>query len=396
MSNVEISHVCFSIIWGETSLAFLESPQPAAPMTFLGRITKYKKVFQDAQHHLQQKKGLLPLGTPWTKRRGQHFWTRYLEGVGNVDVQAEDAWRAHVPLRAELPVTAAPETAVYKPQFELFFYPHAVALAVTLSWQVEKPLPLTEMVDQARQLRHAQRYPLAWSDDPPPAVYGAVEFPDMPANGPTLNQLGNVGLGVARAAAFGSTTPAGKQFGVHPFTVFTVIRGDIEGEIKLEDNSDIHKSLHVLTNWQGRRDVPHALSSFDVGLGKDANAATDLLYGQKRARAVWYPTLFASYNPDSYFALTCYHRNLMFASLQGESLCNFAGVTVADLQQGRDFLSSRHRRLSKTAAGILGRLYGGHVATYRSRSIQRYIEDNNWKEAANRLRSYCGMGPLHA
>ena len=121
--------------------------------------------------------------------------------------------------------------------------------------------------------------------------------------------------------------------------------------------------------------------------------AGDFHYGLKRGRAVWIPTSFVP--KAKKYSLACYHRNLVYASLQTESLVSLMQLMTSALTAAPN--TSRHasmETLVQSAAGILGRLYGGDTDIYRSGSVRRQIDDHPHKAAINDVRKYRGRPPL--
>jgi len=120
-----------------------------------------------------------------------------------------------------------------------------------------------------------------------------------------------------------------------------------------------------------------------------------LLYGLARGRAVWFPASFLDLGKQR-SSLACYHRNLMFASLQTESL---AGLMVLARERYQNPapaspLSNSMDALLQSAAEVLGRLYVGDAKTYRSSSPTVQIKDNKWLDTINYVRNVFGQAPL--
>ena len=393
---IQINRYGFSAIWVEIDLALLEKEQPQdAPLKQLGRFDGYTLAFQKAQDHLRETGRPPFLGTPWTKTRGQHFWTRYFEKTMNEKVPPLAAWQFLTPFRSVLPadtrVAIEPQTPgeSIDIQCELFFYPFGVACIITQTISSETPLSLEEMVKRASILRRQPCLTVVWQNDPPPKPFETAQFPTIPDEPITLNHLGDLGVEMARRTAFGPTHEGGKRVAIQPFTIFCVLAGEIENNFPLSSGSDIHKGMHAITSWKDWQNVTAPLDKSRMHLGEGADMEADMLYAVKRGRAIWYPTKFSDYQASSLTALRCYWRNLTFASLQTESLAGFV-----DAIMNKSNLSSEQDHLRRRAAGILGRLFGGVDATYRSRSLARQIEDNGWMEQINLLRKDLGMEAL--
>ncbi len=119
-----------------------------------------------------------------------------------------------------------------------------------------------------------------------------------------------------------------------------------------------------------------------------------IVYRRDRGRAIWFP---ASFNVEAGYirTLTCYHRNLVLASMQVESLAGLAGATAAFLAGGGK-LNDKHYDAAKRAGNVLGRFYGGARTIYRSHSPQAQIDDGAYAEDINKMRDAVGQAPLFA
>ena len=118
-----------------------------------------------------------------------------------------------------------------------------------------------------------------------------------------------------------------------------------------------------------------------------------LLYGRKRGRVVWFPAAFTDETGRS-GVLSCYHTNLVLASLQVESLGGLAAQTAVQRRNG-EHPTGTHREYVRRAVDLLGVLYGGvKDRTYRSWSPRRHIEQNDVVAEVNLLRDYFNLGPL--
>ncbi len=394
---MKITSFLLSLIWAETHLELLEQDPPGeAPMKFLGRPDQYATNFNQAQHLLKVRTPQT-LSPPWTPRtRGQHFWTRYSGGLTNANVSGHLAWQKLVPFRAALPLHLTTSASLNYPPFELFFYPHGIAFVCTIPWEVDSPSSLEEATKTALDMRYDQQHRVSWADEGD-KLYAGIKWPVKAGTGLSLDQLANQGMNIARTLAFGTAASAGRSIDPKPFSIVTILKGQEADLTKApESNGDIQRALNALTGWQKIRAGAAALSfneQVSLGLGKDAGVA-DVLYGQTRGRVIWYPSRFVTEDVDILYGLQCYHRNLVFASLQTESLCGLAQVVAERIQTGAA-MSAYQREVATKAGGTLGLLYGGHQDTYRSFSPRRQIDDNHWVDEVNSMREYRGMGPLH-
>src|SRR5215467_13558071 len=119
------------------------------------------------------------------------------------------------------------------------------------------------------------------------------------------------------------------------------------------------------------------------------------LYAERRGRAVWLPGLFRTIdNPTTEEALAqskrtsklgCYHRNLLFATVQIEMLSRLMSHTASIFESGKHKvdLTSSHRATAHNGAGQLVKLYLGQKDrgdTWRSSSAQRQILDKGFND----------------
>jgi hypothetical protein len=392
-----ISRFQISAIWIESNLALLDDPPTTAvpDMAYLGQPAAYSQRFTDAQHRLRHG-APQPPATPWTKTKGQRFWYYYLRGTENVDVTGEAAWQWLVPLRSVIPANLrrdeAPEAFSL---VEAFLYPHAIALVATVSWQRKNGAALDEIVAEAFRLRYERIHCVQWLDRND--FFREITWPAADDAPSSLAQIGDHGLRILRARVFGPDAQTGKSSAKAPFTVATMLSGqDINLQAAPTNNGDIQRALHALAQWKPVHPgaAPLKLNSeVSLGLGKLAGTA-DLLYGQRRGRVIWYPSKFTTSGARLNMPLVCYHRNLVLATMQLESLYSLAQAVEARHRDGVP-LSPFQNELARSAASKLGLLYGGHRDTYRSRSLQKQIEQNGWIDTINYLRRMKGMRPLH-
>jgi hypothetical protein len=176
--------------------------------------------------------------------------------------------------------------------------------------------------------------------------------------------------------------------------VATVVRGEgVDPGALPAEGGQVHRMLEAVTTWRPSwqhddlRNLPLSQASLRIRTAPPSH----VLYGRERGRAVWFPALFTQKGGDLH-SLSCYHRNLVLASLQVESLSGAISETAKQIGDGLP-LSVGHRECARRAAGILGRLYGG-VDTYRSWSPRVHIEQNGLVTVLNDVRDYFNMDPL--
>jgi len=262
---------------------------------------------------------------------------------------------------------------------EAFVYPHGIAFALTVTYQ-GAAVTLSESVEIGMQVVREgvfeirQRGPRA----------GAKEELKV-------SQLARDVLSRVRADAFGKDAKPGP--GMNPFTIFTVVRGNgADADRRARSKGEVHRALEAVTNWRPtwRADV---LQQLDKSIVEIRSAPpSHLLYAGKRGRAVWFPALFTMQG-STIHSLSCYHRNLLLASLQADSLCGLLRQTAMKLRDGQS-LSPSLSDSARYASGIIGRLYGGHTSTYRSRSLPLQISQAGFVQDINEVRQYYNMTPL--
>jgi hypothetical protein len=373
-----INHAQLSFIWTETVLDLLQDRPPhAAQFVFLGRRYSFAPVFDRAGKERVSMGTLTPtiLQRPWPKPTGQRFWTSYLEQRRPAKLSGDQAWKNLVPFRANFPFALQAPWLTGFITVEAFFYPHGQALIITVKTQTA--LSLHDAVDLAFKVRRGERFNL--------------QTPEQSC-GFSLDTLADTILDRTRTSAFGPGVE-GRRLALEPFSIFTVISAtDVPVADVVVNGSEVHRALEALTNWRNtwRDDTLPALSQKTLPT-QDPHPVSHLLYVGKRGRTIWFPALFTASGPVS--SLTCYHRNLVFASLQVESLAGLTRETAKQISTG-PALTSAHAECARNAAGILGRLYGAHSSTYRSWSPHRHIDDNELAVEINNVRSYFSMPSL--
>lgn len=375
----QIQAVQLSFIWVETIFNVLKEPPAAeAPLAFLGRDYLYVPKFEEIL--AAQKKGSKApdLEVPWPKPSGQRFWQYYLElGAGKKlnEVRGAHAWRSLVPFRRKVPVEVKMPEGLPRPLLcEAFYYPFGLAFVVTA--RCESQLAVNAAVELAFKIRKTEKLETRWDQ-------GAAELL-------SLDMLAGQALPNLRTAAFepGAVAEAGSAT---PFTICTFIKAEgVDPNLPTPANGEIHRALEAMTGWRNTWLYDELPDLAQAGLKIEGATPSHVLYANKRGRAVWFPAYFSR----ARHTLSCYHRNLVFASLQTESLSGLVVETAKLLANGKAFLSNAHRTCAQLAAGILGRLYGGDGSIYRSQSCQVQIEQNNLVEAVNAVRDFFRMPKL--
>ena len=379
---LKIDLMRLSFVFPETNLGLLGNPQPPkVPLGFLGNRDSFADVF-----NLAQKKSVVPLDltAPWDKA-GMHFWEYYLENKTALsETPGDTAWKFLVPFRRKLPVKQITPPSLTASQtrtlVEAFYYPHGFACIITLS--IDKSLALDDAVAVAVEVRRHPKLNIEW-------LAGTKE--QLPLKALAAKCLSEIRLG-----AFGTATAAGPS-PVEPFSILTVLKGSgSANDLTPYGRDPLHQAFEGLTSlspgWKTAK-----LDAFDDKVRiplRSAATPESTLYAGKRGRVVWFPDAFAD-GSTIRSSLSCYHRNLLLVSLQTESLC---GLTAATAQQidsvGWPALPVMHSDCARLAAGILGRLYGGDLTTYRSLSPRYQIDQNSLVAAIDKVRDKTNMGAL--
>ena len=343
------------------------------PQVVLARSDHYKQAFDRLELDPRP-----PVTTPWDGMRPgrpHFFWKYYLKSADPAKITADKAWKMFTPLRIRSTKQIGASWLPGRLWMERFHYPHGLALIVNA--QVKDRLRLADAVEMAHRVA---RDPLE--------VTGAA-----PAAPITLMTLAAEELDAAKAAAFGAQKPAGRRSDI-PFTVATVVQGEgVDPALKPPQNGDFHRALEGLCSWHAtwKSDNLHTLAQARLGTRKNAPLG-HVLYALSRGRAVWFPGSFCP-SVTQLSSLGCYHRNLMFLSLQTESLCELMTLAAAYIDANKPFLPSMSQ-LVRAGAGTLGRLYGKKGReTYRSASAPRHLNDKGI-DAINLIRNHFGDSAL--
>ena len=375
MTQIQIHDLRLSLIWAETALDFLGDTVPAgAPLAFLGRRLSYAQQFDQA---LQGQAVPGDLGLPWREPAGQYFWTYYLEGRTPGSVSGDQAWKMLVPFRGKALAKAKAPWLSGHLVLEAFFYPHGLALVATAVCRAQ--LTLKEAVEKAFEVTRSGSFDVEWDGGGGPESL-------------SLDAFAGKALAALRQAAWGSGAAPGVR-PVQPFTVVTVVRGSgVNPGAPTPNGGGAHRALEAMTTWRPTWQHDALPDLAEASLTIRRAPPSHVLYGRKRGRAVWFPALFIQAD-RSLHSLSCYHRNLVLASLQVESLGGLVSETAKQIQAGKA-LAVTHRECARRAVGILGRLYGGAISTYRTWSPRAHIEQNDLVAVVNKVRDLFNMAPL--
>ncbi len=357
VEQVRVNDLRLSIIWNETIPDLLAGEVANDRLSFLRQSYTYEPQFaalQQGQQAAQQNDWELP----WHHPGKHHYWNNYLErGAGKtlLSVTPAQAWHALVPLRKKLYISAAWLTNG-RLVLEAFFYPHGLALVLTAMCRGD--FTLNQTVELAFRIRRARDLTIQWSQNEQETV--------------SADALASVIFARLRRDYLGATAAEG--ISSEPFTVFTVVRATgVDYNTPVENRGAIHRILEALARWSPSWQLNQLPDLTQVSLGMRESPSSHILYSHRRGRVVWYPSAFT---PESgvVSSLSCYHRNLVFASMQTESLCGLVTKVADRMRTGfrlptGEQLSVSQRACARNAADMIGVIYGAKKhKTYRSYS----------------------------
>jgi len=370
MLNFKSNDLRISFIWVTTILDFLKGTvAPGAPMAFLGDEVQYKHTFDQLLQSLPQ--GVIQ--PPWFKPKEDFFWFYYVENTQPMNMTGTKAWKFLVPLRMKIPFKVIAPSPTDRAYLEGFFYPHG--LAVVLTAECTEPLTLDETRDLAFDIRQNKFLKLT--------IPGQAQPQDL-----HLNLIADRAMTFLTQVALG---PQAKAPQLSPaFSIWTVVRGDgVNPLLPTPNGGDVHKVLEAVTTFNpnfATANLPN-IAANSAQLRKKRSAG-DVLYCNNRGRAVWFPGTF-TLPPGPKRSMACYHRNLIYASMQVESLCRLTRETAKEMNQpgATAQLPIQQYNYVKRAAGILTRMYSAlEDKTYRSGSPYMQIRQNNFIGDINKVR----------
>jgi len=375
-TTIQFQDLRISLIWVETNVALLNNATPpGVPWPFLGQSLQYAQKFDEMLYAAAKPTGLIP---PWDKAERTSFWTYYTEGR-LATITGANAWNLLIPFRRRMePVPSAPW---FSGRFycDGFFYPHGLGLMITAILTTPPkgaPYDLDGAVKAAFQAR-TQPFQVSW--------------PNRPAVSQTLDQFARQHLNEMRALALGKAVGEGKLM-QPPFTVVTVVRGVGSDRDALPGGDPaVLKALWGLASWSSSYQAD-ALPDFGLAsLHIKRSPPNHVLYSQTRGRVIWFPTKFADPSPAKP-SLSCYHRNLVFNTLQVESLGGLVADTADKVRTHVSALGWKQQGAAVNASKVLGRAYGGK-GTYASCSSHVQIADVGLENDIDVVRTTFGSLP---
>lgn len=386
----KIKRFRMSLLWSTSFATLLDDNVPAdAPLAALGRNTTYASLFKNllAQPVFAVKPHATApaLELPWPAKGTHWFWCRYLNANPIRRIKGDFAFYRLVPMRRHDSLVRGlkvantsnhPQAALLQQadvdqiSGETWFHPHMVSFALNL--KVNGEFTPTQMAELCLLLRQDRLYQLPGQATP-------IKLDELAAQ--TLDTLLQEAVGKNNAPPVPPVTP---------FTIVTVLEGDSENPDAIAQGDEVHTTLEILTHW--RKGKVGKLADGDIS--HDPNhAATPpisggMLFGHERTRVVWDPPRFTSYGGNS---LSCYNRNLLVSTLQTEALLAFT-------QLDNDFILSNlrpkaFRDCEDAALKRITALYHGDRLTYRSASLQRFIDAHPLRPSVNAVAQYRNNAP---
>ena len=394
-SHIQIQSFRTSFVWTDTFLDLLDDApnRPSFPLGKLGRKGGYRFFFDaTSQKKADREPPYDHLRLPWqidtsAKLTGAWFWRQYFaEGNLLEDANVGASWQRLVPFRWAEPVPSPTQLAVEGQagvaSIQTYIYPFGSAIIANYYYHVQ---------DQALSLEEAAILALDFKQAP---------HLRLTTNGAsttkTLDAVAGQGLDELRAIVLGKKPDQPRPVR-YPNTVFTVIEGkgdDVATAAKPSD--EVIRFLEVVTNWGPLLKAPTPLPA-DVETCQDqpsrppgsAHVPADVIYSRGLGKAIWFPGSFTQ--PED-AGLGCYHRNLVFATLQVASLGRFIVDVARRVNAGTTLSSTSLRECAGNATERLARIYKGKAeATYRSKSLRRQILEANLHPSINVVRHALGL-----
>lgn len=370
--DITVSKLRLSYIWTETLGAQIAAAGDKAPMAFLRGRGSYEKEFEAALD--SPAAGRPHLTPPWRKDSPQRYWTYYAEKTPSDKIRPQQVWKLLIPLRVPGPLIDASPPANVRLTQEGFLFPFGMALV--LGVHLEQDLPLDKAVDCMISIR-----------------YDPVFAPSAGGAKFTLSALADRGLAAVREAALGDGVASGTR-SLEPFSVASIVEATGEGVLMpVASHPALHRALDGLARLSHTWRVD-AVTSLAKGLlsHESGRPAEHCTLAARHGRSVWQPHYFTD-NLAARTSLSCYHRNLMFASLQVQSLLGLIAY-AGKLSDDGNVAAGSIEDCIRSAAGLIGRIFGGDPTTYRTGSARRQIVDSSMGAVINRVRGARGMRPL--
>ncbi len=301
-----------------------------------------------------------------------NFW-QYYNRSGRRGLKQD--WRALVPLEYRLAATIKPSWAG-EAIARTYLYPWGIGVVIDVS--LTGLSGADDAVNRALEVR--------WS------AKANVQLNDQTSD-KSLTELVAALFDHVHRVAYGTGTSRGEHSEL--FTIVTAVDGEgASVDMPVASGGDDHKRLEALSGWNTKYKNLNLKPLAENTLGiKGQPPLAHILYGKRRGRTVWFPEYFTSNTEDN--RLLIYHENLTMATIQTESLCQLV-KDAANLLSSDDPVgqwSVAYGDCAQLAAGLLGRLHGGTLDIYRSKSLQHQIQ-TSYANAVNTLRVHFNMATL--
>jgi hypothetical protein len=343
--------------------------QPAIPFSFLISGPAYQQRFVKVCQSNQSNEKVL-----WPGRGGygKLFWNRYIQ---NQPAPVKDLWRLMVPFFYDLDVKIIADWLNGTVASRIYLYPWGIGLVLDVF--AYGSLTLDDAANLGFQVERQEHYN---------ATLNGVQ------RQLTMRGLLEFLLTSTRNEVFGYPVPGQMS---EMLSIVTVLDADGANATQpVIDGGDLHRMMEGMVGWNP---LYKSISLAKLDSGKiqiKAAPPGHVLLGGRRGRFVWFPGHFYS-NSGSTKTLNCYHQNLAVASLQTESLCLFAKDVTDQINANtlNANTSAAYRSCAQLTAGVLGRLYGGTIDTYRCGSIRDQIA-KTYRPAVDGVRQFFTMPPL--
>lgn len=363
--SISLSDIRITFLWGESNVGLLNDPQPPAPFAFLGRRDTFGDRFGSVgTYDGEDPDKLIP---PWPQAPGKSFWSMYLS-VDPHRLSRWDAWKQLVPFRTRWrasEIVGFPEHL----RAEGFLYPNGIAVLVTVrlrpangaTWTLE------QAVEAAHELRFGDRIGIRTADG---------------SDTMRLDRLADAQTKEHWRRVYGPTSTPSSITTPYSVATFVTING-ADSALALPDHGEVHRTLEAITRWPLDWSKAPLPDLGTVAIEDPHFLPGDIHYSGSRGRAVWLPGMAA--DQLRHRKLTCYHRNQAMAALQVLMLGEAVRTGAARLRQGLP-LPLAQEYCTKRATGILSRLYGGSVDTYRSLACAHQMRQQGLVDDVNYLR----------
>lgn len=368
-----------SFVWAET----IDAPphpltQALAPLNMSGP-QRYKSLFTQLRDKAPQTRGAVAITLPWNAAHSAGFWQSYLGQRPPNNVAGKEAYMQLVPIQVALPwrITAVGfrGTAV----IEGFCYPFGVTC--TIHVRCDDQVESEELIPLAASIRQAR-------------IFSLQRGPDAPAETGSLSWIAHEALAELCTLCYGPGVRG--RVAPTPFSITTLLRGQgVSPVLPVMSGGAAHRLLEALATWR----IPEpdgqlpSLDAARIPSHVRQSQAGDVLYASSRGRVVWLPRHFSKPQPGR--ALERYHRHLVLAALQVESLGGIIRRAAAQINAGERALGEPLGKWADRSRVLLSQLYNGSEdVTYRTMSSQRQIIDNEILTALNTVRRTYKQDPL--